>query len=237
MTGDSTQNPAQPEPEQISIVVPMLNERAILPDITGHLTALQQQGCEVLLVDGGSTDGSVEFARSRGLQVIGSAAGRARQMNTGAQLARGGVLLFLHVDTRLPDEAPALMRQALAEHEWGRFDVRIDGDSPMLGVIGFFMNLRSRWTGIATGDQALFIRKSVFDCARGFPDQPLMEDIELSKRLRRRSRPACLHAKVITSGRRWMQQGVLRTVWLMWQLRFAYWRGVPAHELARRYQS
>ncbi len=223
-------------PVSLSVIVPMLDEHAVLPEIIGHLSAMQEQGHDVLLVDGGSTDGSVELAQSHGLRVIRSPPGRATQMNTGAQAALSTMLVFLHVDTQLPDAALELVRQALVKHEWGRFDVRIAGDSPMLGVIGFFMNRRSRYTGIATGDQAIFVRKAAFDAVGGFPDQPLMEDIELSIRLRRRSPPACLHAKVITSGRRWMQGGIWRTIWLMWCLRFAYWRGVPAQALARRYQ-
>lgn len=227
---------------RLSVIVPMLNEAAVLPDLLAHLLPLQRAGNEVLLVDGGSTDGSAHMARAAGFTVIDSAAGRARQMNTGAQQARGDVLLFLHADTRLPDGALQRVAHALggpldgAAPVWGRFDVRISGQSPWLKVVARMMNLRSRLSGIATGDQAIFVRRAVFQACGGFPEQPLMEDIELCKRLKRRSAPACLPDRVLTSGRRWESRGVWRTIVLMWRLRLAYWLGASAESIARAYR-
>jgi rSAM/selenodomain-associated transferase 2 len=227
-----------PERMMLSIVVPMLDEAAALPALLAHLAHWQAGGGEVVLVDGGSTDGSAAIARAAGFTVVNAERGRARQMNAGAAVAQGGVLLFLHADTQLPVGAGRAVRAALAEagREWGRFDVLITGRSPMLGVVAALMNLRSRLTGIATGDQAMFMRREAFDAVGGFPLQPLMEDIELSRRLRRRSRPACVRLRVATSGRRWEERGVWRTIVLMWRLRWAYWRGVPAERLAEAYR-
>ena len=227
-----------PERVALSIIVPMLNEAAALPALLAQLARWRTRGCEVVLVDGGSTDGSADVARAAGFRVVEAERGRARQMNAGAVQAGGEVLLFLHADTQLPTEADAAVRGALADErrDWGRFDVRITGRAPMLCVVAALMNLRSRLTGIATGDQAMFVRREAFDAVGGFPLQPLMEDIELSRRLLRRSRPACLRARVTTSGRRWEQRGVWRTIVLMWRLRWAYWRGVPAEVLAEAYR-
>jgi rSAM/selenodomain-associated transferase 2 len=156
-------------------------------------------------------------------------------MNAGAALATGDLLLFLHADTRLPQDAAALVATALGTRTWGRFDVRIAGRPWLLRGVAWMMNGRSRLTGIATGDQAIFVRRAVFAAVGGFPDQPLMEDIELSRRLKRRGPPACLRERVVTSGRRWEEQGLWRTILLVWRLRFDYWRGVPAQQLAVRY--
>lgn len=223
---------------KLSIIVPVLNEASALPALLARLLALQQRGCELLVVDGGSTDGSAGLAASAGVTLIRSQRGRARQMNAGAAHATGDTLVFLHADTQLPEDAVALVSAALAgsTHCWGRFDVCIAGRPAMLRIIGPMMNLRSRWSGIATGDQAMFVRRTVFESVGGFPDQPLMEDIELSKRLRHISRPACISQCVITSGRRWETHGVWRTMVLMWRLRWQYWRGVPAQQLAKAYR-
>lgn len=222
--------------EALAIVVPMLDEAATLPALLVHLAGWRARGCEVVLVDGGSRDDSVEMARAAGFRVLIAERGRARQMNAGAQACGGAILLFLHADTRLPEAADAMVCAALAVQAWGRFDVHIDGRPRMLRVVAALMNLRSRLSGIATGDQAIFVRRDVFEAVGGFPDQPLMEDIELSCRLLRVSRPACLRARVRTSGRRWEQRGVWRTIALMWRLRWAYWRGVPAERLAEAYR-
>lgn len=223
---------------RISIVVPMLNEAPALPRLLADLRALERQGAEVLVVDGGSQDGSADLAAQAGLRVLCSPRGRARQMNAGAAHAAGDVLLFLHADTVLPDGALAAVAEALQATGavWGRFDVVIEGRHPILRVVAALMNRRSRWTGIATGDQAMFVTRAAFDAVGGFPDQPLMEDIELSARLRQRSRPACIGLPVRTSGRRWESRGVWRTILLMWRLRWAYWRGAPADLLAQRYR-
>lgn len=222
---------------KISVVVPMLNERLALPDLLEHLLALKRQGVETLLVDGASQDGSAAFVRALGFPVQDSVRGRARQMNAGAQAATGDALLFLHADTRLPLEGIAQVQEALTRGSvWGRFDVRIEGNSPWLRVIGLLMNLRSRWSGIATGDQAIFVTRAAFDAVGGFPDQPLMEDIELSKRLKRLGKPACLRGPVVTSGRRWETRGIWQTILLMWRLRWGYWLGASAESLAERYR-
>lgn len=222
----------------VSIVVPVLNELEVLQEMAESLTLLLREGVEVVVVDGGSTDGSVALARAAGLRVLEATRGRARQLNTGAAATRGDVLLFLHADTKLPEHAVRLVLHALkaGERVWGRFDVQIEGRSPMLRIVAWLMNARSRLTGIATGDQAIFVARRAFESVGGFPDQPLMEDIELSRRLRRVSRPICLAERVTTSGRRWERNGVWRTIWLMWRLRLSYWLGASPSELAARYR-
>ena len=222
---------------KLSIVVPTLNEAE---GIAAHLEALaplRQRGAEVIVVDGGSRDGTVDLARPAADRVIASPRGRAAQMNAGAALARGAVLLFLHADTRLPGNADALVLAGLelSGRAWGRFDIAIAGRSPLLAIVAVAINLRSRLTRIATGDQAIFVSRDVFATVGGFPDIALMEDVALSRALKRISRPVCVAAKVTTSGRRWEQHGVLRTVVLMWRLRLAYFLGAEPAALARRY--
>lgn len=222
----------------LSIIVPVLNEAPALPGLLERLVPLQRRGCNILIVDGGSEDGSPVVAELAGFTVLRTPRGRAQQMNAGAGRASGQILLFLHADTQLPHNASALVHAALAgpDHCWGRFDVRIDGRHLMLRVVERMMNLRSRWTGIATGDQAMFVTRTAFDSIGGFANLPLMEDIELSRRLRRLSRPACIKHCVTTSGRRWERGGVWHTIVLMWRLRWAYWRGMPPEQLAKDYQ-
>jgi len=234
--------PASPEPAfRLSVIVPTLNEAAGIGDALDALAPLRAAGHEVVVADGGSTDGTLARCQSRADVVLAAPRGRARQMNAGVQQARGDVLLFLHADTRLPPGATALISAAVQRGaHWGRFDVRIAAarwpHRLALGVVAAAMNLRSRLTGIATGDQAMFVLRTHFEALGGFADLPLMEDIELSRRLRARSPPACLRERVLTSGRRWETRGVLPTVWLMWRLRWRYWRGAPAEELARLYR-
>lgn len=219
------------------MIVPVLNEAPGLPDMARHWRELAEQGAEVLVVDGGSADGTAELARAAGFAVLEARRGRATQMNHGARRARGSTLVFLHADTRLPVGALELVSTGLsARHCWGRFNVRIEGRPALLPVVASLMNLRSRITGIATGDQALFMTRQAFEAVGGYPDQPLMEDIELSARLKRLTPPLCLAAKATTSGRRWENQGVVRTIVCMWGLRLAYWLGVPAGTLARAYR-
>jgi rSAM/selenodomain-associated transferase 2 len=221
-----------------SIIVPMLNEALALPDLLEHLRPLRRSGVEVILVDGGSEDGSAAIANRAGFEVVHAERGRARQMNAGAAVASGDVLLFLHADTRLPDGAIQLIDAALADgrHVWGRFDVAFDLRSLTMDATAFGMNLRSRLSGIATGDQALFMTRAAFDRVGGFPDQPLMEDVEITSRLRRRSRPACICRPVLTSARRWQSRGPWRTILQMWRLRLAYWFGASPADLARQYR-
>ncbi|MGF6859723.1 rSAM/selenodomain-associated transferase 2 [Rhodobacteraceae bacterium MBR-64] len=218
----------------LSIILPVLNEAALIAPL---LDDLRQRfaGVELIVVDGGSTDQTANRARALADRYIGSAPGRAVQMNAGARVARGDCLVFLHADTRLPDAAHTAILRALAATPriWGRFDVRISGNHPMLPVIAALMNLRSRLTGVATGDQAIFVTRAAFDAAGGFPEIALMEDIALSKRLRRISPPVCLRDRVVTSGRRWEANGVLRTILIMWALRLGYMLGVPPARLGR----
>ncbi len=222
----------------LTIVMPVLNEAAGLAAALQALEPLRARGAQIIVIDGDSADNSAARAQAGGVQVINTTRGRALQMNAGAQQASGEVLLFLHADTRLPFNADALIEQALAAGPkvWGRFDVRIAGKPRLLRVIAAFMNARSRWSGIATGDQAMFMTRAAFHKVGGFPAQPLMEDIEMSARLLKLSRPACLRARVITSGRRWETRGVWTTLVLMWRLRLAYWRGAAPERLAQLYQ-
>jgi len=222
---------------KISIILPALNEaEGIAAALTG-LASLRNHGHEVIVVDGGSSDGTPALARGAADRVFSAPRGRASQMNAGAAPASGEVLLFLHADTRLPENADARILQGLAAsgRAWGRFDVRIEGGSRLLPLIAFFMNLRSRATGIATGDQAIFVRRDAFQGVGGFPPLELMEDIALSRLLKRISWPLRLADKAVTSGRRWERHGVLRTVLLMGWLRLAFFFGAAPAKLARLY--
>jgi len=222
---------------RISIVIPVLNEGQGIAAALAALAPLRNCGYEVIVIDGGSSDGTPALARGAADRVASAPRGRASQMNAGAALARGEVLLFLHADTRLPEHADARILQGLeaSGRAWGRFDVRIEGASVLLPVIAFFMNLRSRTTGIATGDQAIFVHRDAFRRVGGFPPLGLMEDIALSRSLKRLSRPLRLADRAVTSGRRWERRGVLRTVFLMWRLRLAFFFGAAPATLARLY--
>jgi len=217
--------------------MPVLEEQAHIVRALEDLAPARAAGAEVIVVDGGSRDATRSLAGGRADRVIEAERGRARQMNAGAALARAPVLLFLHADTRLPGCAVARVLAALARPDaaWGRFDVRIDGHDPLLRVVAACMNLRSRVSGIATGDQAIFVRRDAFERVGGFPDIPLMEDVAMSRALRRVSWPACLRERVTTSGRRWERHGTLRTIVLMWRLRLAFALGADPRGLARRY--
>jgi rSAM/selenodomain-associated transferase 2 len=221
----------------LSIIVPVLNEAASIVATLEALAPLHERGAEIVVVDGGSADGTVALATPLADRVIASERGRAAQMNAGAAVAGGDVLLFLHADTRLPPNADRLIIDGLAQsgRRWGRFDVTIEGAHPLLPFVAASMNARSRLTGIATGDQAMFVTREAFNAAGEFPEIALMEDITLARRLKRVSPPLCLRARVRTSGRRWESRGVLRTILLMWRLRLAYFLGAKPEELARRY--
>lgn len=221
----------------MSLVMPTLNEAACIGDTLHRLAPWRALGHEVIVVDGGSHDDTAEQAATGADRVLAGPRGRARQMNAGAAAAQGQVLLFLHADTQLPEDAAQQIEQALHQGRvWGRFDVRIEGDAVLLRLVAALMNLRSRLSGIATGDQAIFVRSDVFHKLGGYADQPLMEDIELSRRLLAISRPACLRQRVLTSGRRWQARGVWRTIFLMWRLRWRYWRGESPETLAQAYR-
>ena len=222
---------------KLSIIMPVLDEGEGIAAALDALADLRALGTEVIVVDGGSRDATVQRARMRADRVISASRGRALQMNAGAEKSSGDVLLFLHADTRLPADAEHIVLNGLQRsgRAWGRFDVKIGGRNPLLAIIARLMNIRSRLTGIATGDQAIFVRREAFRAAGGFAAIPLMEDIALSKRLKRVSRPLCLRECVVTSGRRWESHGVLNTVLLMWRLRLAYFFGADPQALARRY--
>jgi rSAM/selenodomain-associated transferase 2 len=222
---------------RLSVIVPVLDEAVGITTTLQGLAAARQRGVEVIVVDGGSHDATPALAAPLADTVLASPRGRARQMNTGAAVAHGDVLLFLHADTALPADAEKAVERALAGGaRWGRFDVRISGRSAMLPVVARLMNARSRLTGIATGDQAIWVEAALFRELGGYAELPLMEDIEISRRLRAVCPPACLREPVLTSGRRWDERGVWRTIFLMWRLRWYFWRGTPAEQLARAYR-
>ncbi|MBK5966561.1 glycosyl transferase [Thiocystis minor] len=223
---------------RLSIVIPTLNEADHIGALLTDLAPLRATGHEVILVDGGSTDATWSLAASGVDRVLESPHGRAVQMNAGARVASGEFLWFLHADTRVPPGAPELLLATCkAGARWGRFDVRLSVRHPLLRLVERAMNLRSRLTGIATGDQGIFVTRDTFAQIGGFPDLPLMEDIALSKRLRRIARPACLRPPLLTSSRRWESRGVVCTILLMWQLRLAYALGADLARLARRYDN
>ncbi len=221
----------------LSIIIPTLNEAETLGATLQSLQHARGHEVEVVVVDGGSVDDTLGLARPLCDRAETAPRGRAAQMNTGAALARGDVLLFLHADTRMLPGGTGLIHDALrqADNIWGRFDVRIDSKTLLLWLVGAMMNARSRWSGIATGDQAIFVRRAIFERIGGYPDIPIMEDVALSRALCKISRPVCLSAPVITSARRWEQHGAIRTILLMWQLRLAYYCGANPADLAVRY--
>jgi rSAM/selenodomain-associated transferase 2 len=221
----------------MSIIVPALNESGGIVGTLQALQAMRRRGHEIIVADGGSTDNTVAVCTPLADRVIVTESGRAGQMQAGAALARGSVLWFRQADTRAPgtriDHRAAL---ASGDRHWGRFDVRFPQAGCLLGVVAALMNLRSRLTGIATGDQGIFVTRTLFERVNGYPQIPLMEDIALSRLLKRHSRPACLRDKLIASARRWQAHGTLRTILLMWSLRLAYFLGASPARLARFYK-
>ncbi|GMQ88969.1 MAG: TIGR04283 family arsenosugar biosynthesis glycosyltransferase [Gammaproteobacteria bacterium] len=257
---------------QLSIIIPVLDEAECIVALLQQLQPLRARGHEVILVDGGSKDETVALAESLVDQLLIAPAGRARQMNAGADAANGQMLWFVHADSGVPDKAEELIIKATLinpscrrinpscrrinpscrrrpasrslktvdpgirrDDDWGRFNIRLSGDSMLLRIVEQLMNLRSRITGIATGDQCIFVSRALFERVGGYADLPLMEDIDLSKRLKREQRPVCVQHTVTTSSRRWEQKGIVRTIVLMWYLRLAWFLGVPAARLATRY--
>ena len=221
----------------LSIIIPALDEAEHIVATLDSLQPLRRRGVEIIVADGGSSDNTANLARERADQVLTVPAGRARQMNAGAAAARGEILCFVHADSRLPEGADGLIVDGLSRsrRSWGRFDVSIAGTHPMLRVIAQLMNWRSRLTGIATGDQGLFLTRSLFEAAGRFPEIALMEDIALTRQLKRYSPPLCIAHRLMTSGRRWEKHGVWRTMLLMWRLRLAYFFGADPDRLARQY--
>ena len=225
-----------PDPvTRISIIIPVFNESAVIESTLSSLQPFRKHGHEVLVVDGGSRDHTVRLAVAGADRVIHAPRGRALQMSAGVSAAQGDVILFLHADTLPHPQADDLILEAMSQGIWGRFDVRLSGRHPLLRLVEGLMNLRSRITGIVTGDQGIFVRREALDAIGGVPCQALMEDIELSRRLKRLGRPVCLREQVVSSSRRWEEKGVVSTILLMWRLRLAYALGADPERLATRY--
>ncbi len=225
-------------PQQLSVIVPVLNDEAALRVMAEDLLMLKRRGHQIIIVDGGSIDGSIEVALSISNEVIRHHKGRATQMNRGAQQARHKILWFLHADSRVPEFADrAILAACLktSDLSWGRCNIRIQNEAIIFRIISFMMNLRSCWTGVVTGDQAIFVSRSLFEQCGGYPEIALMEDIGISKKLRKRTHPLCLKVRVTTSARRWEQNGVFRTVIKMWMIRFLYFIGINPDRLHHWY--
>lgn len=223
----------------LSIIIPVLNEERLIERCLMQLAALRRSGVEVIVVDGGSHDGTVHRARQQGVRRTSASTGRAAQMNAGAQLARGDLLAFLHVDTLASDAALSRLVQLAGQgtHCWGRFDICIDDRGWPFRLIAACMNLRSRLSAVATGDQLIFVHRGLFEAVGGFPSIALMEDVSLSKSLRRIAAPLCCRETVLTSARRWRRRGTVRTIALMWWLRLRYAMGADPQQLARMYRA
>ena len=221
----------------ISIIIPVLNEATLIADTLLSLQSLRASGHELIVSDGGSTDASVTLSRPLADRVMKSPRGRSQQMNHGAKLANGEILLFLHADTFLPNGADRMILQGMdgGKKIWGRFDVKLAGQHPLLRMVELLMNLRSRFFGIATGDQGIFVQRELFERVGGFPEIDLMEDIALSKILKKHGRPLCLWQRVLTSSRRWEAKGILRTILLMWFLRLTFFYKVNPRRLIKLY--
>lgn len=225
--------------DRLTIIIPALDEAAIIAAALVALNPLRARGAEVIVVDGGSSDGTLALAQPLADRVIAGPRNRGAAMNAGAALASGDVFVFLHADTVLPQHADRLIAAALAPRDfrkaWGRFDLRIAGRHPLLALVGLMISWRSRLSGIASGDQTIFVSREAFWSVGGFPDLPLMEDIALSRKLKRLSRPVCIARPAVTSGRRWDECGLWRTIVLMWRLRLAYYLGAEPAQLALTY--
>jgi len=221
----------------ISMIVPVLNEAALIVQTLSALQPLRVAGHEVIVVDGGSHDATIPLSERVVDQIVRSPRGRSRQMNAGSKVARGEILLFLHADTFLPEGADKLIIDGLNQQgkSWGRFDVRLSGRHFLLRITEWLMNWRSRLTGVTTGDQGIFVQRKLFEAVGGFPEIDLMEDIALSKTLKRQGRPLCLWHRVLTSSRRWEKNGIFRTIVLMWFLRLAYLLGADPRSLTQFY--
>ncbi len=221
--------------QKISIIIPALNEAEVIEPTLLSLQTLRQNGHEVILADGGSKDNTTTLATPYVDSIVYAPTGRALQMNQGVKNATGDILLFLHADTTLPKHADQLIINALQENRWGRFDIQLSGSAWLFRVIEYCINLRSRITGIATGDQAIFVSHELFETIDGYPDIELMEDIALCRALRKKHRPICLPQKVISSSRYWEQHGIVQSVVKMWGLRLAYFLGVKPNHLKNLY--
>jgi rSAM/selenodomain-associated transferase 2 len=223
---------------RLSIIIPALDEAGMIQRTLQSLAPARARGAEVIVVDGGSRDETASIARTGANIVLRAPRGRASQLNAGAQAASGDMLLFLHADSQPPPDADTAVLNAVGTRRkaWGRFDVRIDSDRPALRLVAMMMNLRSRVTGIATGDQGIFVTRALFEQAGRFPCQRLMEDIEFSRLAKRICAPCNLRLRIVTSGRRWERDGIWRTIMLMWRLRLAYFLGADPDRLAAAYE-
>lgn len=222
----------------LSVIIPAMNEEDRIGSLLDIMQHWRSQGVELIVVDGGSHDQTVAIARRRADHCIVTAPGRAGQQNAGAALARGDLLWFVHADTGLQgDEWRTLqsLHQSVAVPFWGRFDVSMNSPDRRLGLIATMMNLRSRFTGIMTGDQGIFVSRILFTSIGGFPQQPLMEDVEISRRLGRIAAPICLRDSIVVDSRRWQKRGIWRTVLQMWRLRLRYFLGADPVILHREY--
>ena len=223
--------------EKLSFIIPILNEEQLFIKQQPFLKSLVDDGHEIIVVDGGSSDRSFEIAEDIGCICISTKASRGHQQHVGAKKSNNKILVFIHADTLLPSSAVKIMQTTLAKNDnhWGRFDVKLSNNKLIFKIIAWFMNKRSCLTGIVTGDHVLFMSKEVYLRCGGFPDIPIMEDIELSKKLRKYSWPICLNEHVTTSSRKWEQQGVLKTILLMWRLRILFYFGTPAEKIKEYY--
>lgn len=227
----------------VSIIIPVLNEAATVTDCLQTLQSLSTSDAkvtlEIIVVDGGSSDAAVELATPLADQLIVAGQGRAGQMNAGAKASSGEYVLFLHADTRLPDDILAVIAswQNAELPLWGFFPVQLSGSARSLRIVETMMNWRSRLTGIGTGDQCLFVNRQLFNSIAGFADIPLMEDVEICQRLKRINKPRVESHPVVTSSRKWEREGIFKTILLMWRLRLAYFCGAKPEELARKYYS
>ena len=223
--------------QHLSVIIPALNEAGCIRELCAALQPLRSRGHEVILVDGGSDDQTLALGKPLVDRTLCSARGRALQMRAGAAAANGTILWFLHADTGVPDNPDQLILAALenGRADWGRFDVLLSDKHVVLQSVAYLMNLRSRISGIATGDQGIFVRRSLYEQAGGIPSLPLMEDIALSRALKKHGRPACIRQKLLTSARRWQKHGIARTILTMWGLRLAYFIGISPHHLAKYY--
>ena len=226
---------------RLSFIIPVINESAALGILLPKLRTYRDHGHEIILVDGGSTGNTVNIAVLKVDHLLSCEPGRAKQMNIGANAAPGDWLIFLHADTQLPQNIDKIIEHATAseniniENVWGRFDLSLSGEHWLFRIIEKMINWRSKLTGIATGDQVIFVKREVFFDVDGYPEIVLMEDIALSKKLKTLSRPICISNRVITSSRRWEKNGVLKTIILMWWLRLLYFIGVEPEKLVDRY--
>ena len=220
----------------ISIIIPTLNEEEAIQKLLQQLQAYRQQGHEVIVVDGGSSDETVSISKSLADNIISSEAGRALQMNNGATQSKNKILWFLHADTSLPANVIEVIQKSLTKNNWGRFNIKLSGSNFLFRIIEKMINLRSCISGIATGDQGIFVKRELFESIGGFSEIPLMEDVELSRKIKKISKPICIKETLTTSSRRWEKKGILQTILLMWRLRFLYWIGVSPDKLSKLYR-